>query len=100
MRTGTFLRYFTRSTLQRRLLAVFVLFITIPSLVLFFLSFRFYSNVLKQKTLASISQIAEQTVGVVDAKLREYDRLTLQVYYNNEVMQSLREGEIGRSRQP
>lgn len=100
MRTGALLENLTRSTLQRKLLAVFVLFITIPSLVLFFFAFRIYSNVLKQKTLSSISRIAEQTVGIVDAKLREYDRLTLQVYYNNEVMQSLRDGEIGRSREP
>ncbi len=100
MRPGTLLQSLTRSTLQRKLLAVFVLFITIPSLVLFFFAFRIYSNVLKQKTLSSISQIAEQAVGVVDGKLREYDRLTLQVYYNNDVMQSLREGEIGSSRQP
>ena len=73
-------------TMQKKIFFSFLLIIVLPTLLILFAVLEISTSVIEERTISSSLQVVENIVKRMDTLLANYQKLTMQVYYNNELM--------------
>tara|TARA_B100000614_G_scaffold157018_1_gene138938 strand:- start:133 stop:1965 length:1833 start_codon:yes stop_codon:yes gene_type:complete len=78
-----------RLTMRQRILIAFLAFIAGPTLVALVVTQRVTSSLLENRILLYSSQLTNQVTRAIDAHLVNYRNLTMQVYFNADLLEAV-----------
>lgn len=75
--------------MRKRIFIAFALIVLVPTLLALVVITHLFSSYSRETTIEQTQQLIESSYRVVDTSLRNYERMTMQVYYNRELFESV-----------
>jgi two-component system sensor histidine kinase YesM len=80
---------FTRGTIKNRIILTILLLIVVPSMIAFFSSLSIYSTRTNATAIDAKKQVLIQINKNINVNLNKYSELTMQLYYNAELVSAI-----------
>jgi len=75
--------------MQRKIFFSFLFVIALPTLAFCFILLRFCGRLIEDRTLNASVVVIQESIKRIDNRLDDYHSMTMQVYFNSELMESL-----------